>query len=146
MGIINNNNLSRHAKNWKINLASMAHNYKGVAVITGSAQGIGRAIALRLADDGFDIALNDLPFQQTGLDEISTEITKKGRKSFVFTSDASVEAEVKALIDAVVSNLGGIDVVRTCSIRPLKTEHVLYCRWSPMREFVLSNHSSKVNR
>ena len=32
---------------------------KGIALVTGSAQGIGRCIALRLARDGFDIALND---------------------------------------------------------------------------------------
>ncbi len=52
----------------------------GVAIITGSGQGIGRAIALQLAEDGFDIALNDLPTNKVNLDHVAEEIAKKGRK------------------------------------------------------------------
>ncbi|KAF8157225.1 short chain oxidoreductase [Crassisporium funariophilum] len=93
-----------------------------VALITGSAQGIGRAIALRLADDGFDIGLTDIAPKQQDLQEISQEIITKGRKVFIQTADASVEHEVKALIDAVVDNLGGLDVMVAnagiCLVKP----------------------------
>ena len=84
---------------------------KGVAFVTGASQGIGRAISLRLADDGFDIAINDLPRAQEALDELSKEITEKGRKTFVITGDVSVDAEVDAMVTSVAENLGSLDVV-----------------------------------
>jgi NAD(P)-dependent dehydrogenase (short-subunit alcohol dehydrogenase family) len=86
---------------------------KGVAFITGASQGIGRAISLRLADDGFDIAVNDLPSAQHNLDELSKEIMDKGRKTFIITGDVSVDAEVDHMVTSVVENLGSLDVVST---------------------------------
>lgn len=86
---------------------------KGVAFITGASRGIGRAIALRLADDGFDIAINDLPHAQQALDELSKEITDKGRKTFFIIGDVSVDAEVDAMVTSVAENLGSLDVVST---------------------------------
>lgn len=41
---------------------------KGVALVTGSGNGIGRTIAIRLANDGYDIALNDLAINKDNLD------------------------------------------------------------------------------
>lgn len=84
---------------------------KGVAFITGASQGIGKAVSLRLADDGFDIALNDLPHAQRNLEDLSREIMKKGRNTFVVTGDVSVDAEVDAMVTAVAENLGSLDVM-----------------------------------
>lgn len=86
--------------------------FKGVALVTGSGQGIGRAISLRLADDGFDVAVNDIPSNQSKLESLIKEIELKGRKSCLVVADVSKEAEVKAMVDSTVKELGGLDVVR----------------------------------
>lgn len=83
-----------------------------VAIVTGSGQGIGRAIALRLADDGFDVAVNAVnqsTSEQT--QEVVTEIQRKGRKSLAIFADVSCEAEVQAMVDKVVEVFGSVDVV-----------------------------------
>jgi NAD(P)-dependent dehydrogenase (short-subunit alcohol dehydrogenase family) len=85
---------------------------KGVAVVTGSAQGIGKAVALRLSRDGYDIALNDLPRQQEKLKDLENEIIKLGRRATVVTGDISVEKDVKSMIATTVERLGSVDVVR----------------------------------
>ncbi|PBK62212.1 acetoin reductase family protein [Armillaria solidipes] len=86
---------------------------KGVAVVTGAAQGIGKAIALRLADDGFDVAVNDiaLDVKITKLREVQAEIIEKGRQCGVFPGDVSNEGDVKSMIEGVVDTLGGLDVM-----------------------------------
>ncbi|KZP23941.1 hypothetical protein FIBSPDRAFT_822676 [Athelia psychrophila] len=53
----------------------------GIALLTRSAQGISRAIGPRLADDGFDIPVNDIPSNQPALDSIVKDITAKERQS-----------------------------------------------------------------
>jgi NAD(P)-dependent dehydrogenase (short-subunit alcohol dehydrogenase family) len=85
-----------------------------VALVTGSAQGIGRAIALRLASDGLDVAVADLHWQPK-LDALACvvkEIVDLGRKSVAVTGDVSKEEDVKAMVNKVVSELGRLDVVR----------------------------------
>lgn len=91
---------------------------KGVAVVTGAARGIGRAIALRLADDGYDVAINDIGSGKEGLDILAAELLKKGRKTLVTIGDVSVEADVKSLVESVVKELGSLDVVRTAIALP----------------------------
>ena len=92
---------------------------KGVALVTGSGQGIGRSIALRLANDGYDIGLNDLHANKDKLEALSKEITQQcpGRRVCVLVADVSVEGEVKDMVDGVVAALGRLDVVslRMCS-------------------------------
>ena len=81
-----------------------------VALVTGAARGIGRAVALRLAEDGLDVAVNDLP-STPGLDELVREIESKGRRSIAVPADVSLEVEVEKMIRQVVENLGSLDVV-----------------------------------
>ncbi|KAG5642798.1 hypothetical protein DXG03_002103 [Asterophora parasitica] len=85
----------------------------GVAFVTGAAQGIGRAIALRLAEDGYDMAINDLARSRESLDQLSHEILQNhdGRKVCSVIGDVSVEGDVEAMIACVVEDLGHLDVM-----------------------------------
>jgi NAD(P)-dependent dehydrogenase (short-subunit alcohol dehydrogenase family) len=86
--------------------------YTPVAFITGAAVGIGEATALRLADDGFNIAINDLPREKDKLDTLAEAIIQKGKKAIVIVGDVTEEANVIKMVDDVVEQLGGLDVVR----------------------------------
>ncbi|KAI0266333.1 acetoin reductase family protein [Gloeopeniophorella convolvens] len=81
-----------------------------VALVTGAARGIGRAIALQLADDGFDVAVNDLP-NTPELDQTVAEIEGKGRRSLAIPADVSLEVEVERMIQRAVGGLGSLDVM-----------------------------------
>lgn len=87
----------------------------GIALITGSAQGIGRSIALRLAKDGFDIALNDISSKRDQLRAVADDVEKLGRKSLLVPADVTVDEQVKGMVQEVVKELGGLDVVSTFS-------------------------------
>lgn len=80
-----------------------------VALITGAGQGIGRAIALRLASDGADIAIVDL--NQDKMDEVAAHVRDFGRKASTFKADVSKREQVHAAVEHAEKTLGGFDIM-----------------------------------
>src|SRR5512143_1207807 len=82
-----------------------------VALVTGAARGIGRAIALRLAAAGADLAIADLPQSQDGARKVAGEIEALGRKAMACSVDVRDPASVEAMVQTVLAELGRIDVL-----------------------------------
>ncbi|KAK0712079.1 hypothetical protein B0H67DRAFT_647398 [Lasiosphaeris hirsuta] len=76
------------------------------AIITGAARGIGKAIALRLARDGYDITVNDLPASQPALDAVVAEIHSLGRRARAHAADISGPDAAARLVAESVETLG----------------------------------------
>lgn len=81
------------------------------ALITGSARGIGAAIAQRLAKDGFDIALNDVSEKSFENNDIVEQIRANGVKCEKFIADVSNFEQVEIMVKAVKELFGSIDVL-----------------------------------
>jgi NAD(P)-dependent dehydrogenase (short-subunit alcohol dehydrogenase family) len=89
------------------------------AIVTGSAQGLGKSIALRLAADGCNVILNDLEKNQNLLDEVVNEIESKGGRAKALAGDVSNPKDVQGLIDLCVESYGSLDVVSSVSNDPI---------------------------
>lgn len=92
-------------------LKSLAMAMLVTALVTGASRGIGRAIACRLSRDGFGVAINDLPSQKSQLEELHAYITQQGGKAITTFANVSVESEVNQMVEEVVEQMGGLDVV-----------------------------------
>jgi 3-oxoacyl-[acyl-carrier protein] reductase len=89
---------------------SLANDLSGkVAIVTGSARGIGRAIALALAGRGADVVISDV--DAAGAQATAQDIEHLGRRSLAVRCDVSKRAEVEALVDTTIASLGRLDVL-----------------------------------
>jgi 3-oxoacyl-[acyl-carrier protein] reductase len=80
-----------------------------VAMVTGGAQGIGRAIALNLAEGGASIALADM--QPPKLDEVVKEIEEQAGKAMGFCVDVTDLAAVQKMVDQILQAWGKVDIL-----------------------------------
>ncbi|HLW79323.1 MAG TPA: 3-oxoacyl-ACP reductase FabG [Terriglobia bacterium] len=80
-----------------------------VAVVTGAAQGIGEAVALRLARAGADVAVADLNLE--GAQSVARGIEALGRRALALRTDVSVAPSVAEMISRVLEELGRVDIL-----------------------------------
>ncbi len=86
-------------------------NLKGkVALVTGGARDVGREIARTLAAEGAAVAIN---YRSSGeeAEAVAKEIVAKGGKAKAYAGDVADFAAVKAMVDAVVKDLGGLNIL-----------------------------------
>jgi len=82
---------------------------KKVALITGAAAGMGKVIAMRLAKDGFDVAINDI--NEALLQETCKEIEEFGTRCIALKADVSDTQQVQEMYEKLISAYGRIDVL-----------------------------------
>ncbi len=80
-----------------------------VAIVTGGAKGIGRAICLRFAGEGCDIVVNALHVE--GARKVADEVKAMGRESLAIGADVSNSAEVNDMVEQTVKKFGKIDIL-----------------------------------
>lgn len=82
-----------------------------IALVTGASRGIGRAIALGLAQRGFDLAINDIASQATALDAVAAEARASGIRAMTYHADVASKPEVQAMVARILQDFGTIHAV-----------------------------------
>lgn len=97
----------------------MTHALTKSVIVTGASRGIGRAVAIRLAGDGFVVAVN-YAGNATKAEEVVTEIKSHGGQAIAVQANVANAADVKHLFKETIDIFGGINVVVNCAgIMPL---------------------------
>jgi NAD(P)-dependent dehydrogenase (short-subunit alcohol dehydrogenase family) len=103
----------------------------GIAIVTGAANGIGRAVALRLAAAGFAIELVDL---ETGVENVRAEIISGGGKAEVHVMDATNAEQVKSMVASVTVRQQRIDALANIAGGPVYLKAAEELSWEEWKE------------
>jgi len=80
-----------------------------VALVTGAAQGIGKAVALLLARNGADIVVSDINLEKA--EETAKEVQILGRKALAIKVDVAKSDDVDKMVQAILAQFGHIDIL-----------------------------------
>jgi 3-oxoacyl-[acyl-carrier protein] reductase len=80
-----------------------------VALVTGGAQGIGKAVALLLARNGADIVISDINLEKA--EETAKEVQALGRKALATTVDVATLGDVEKMVEAILTQFGKVDIL-----------------------------------
>src|SRR5688572_28168611 len=94
------------------NLRFAAAKERRTAIITGGAQGIGRACALRLAEEGRDIVIADI--DRNGA-VIAAEVDALGQRARFIVTNVADEAAVRAMVNQAKLSFGRVDILICCA-------------------------------
>ena len=79
------------------------------ALVTGASRGIGRAIAVALARQGADVAVNSRSVQN--LEQVRADVTAEGRRALAIAADVTDRDAAQGMVAAALEGLGGLDVI-----------------------------------
>ncbi len=85
-------------------------NKLGTAIVTGASRGIGKAIALKLAEEGYNIVINYVNGKESA-EEVAKQAESLGAKVLVIQANISVADEVSNLVNETLKEFGTIDVL-----------------------------------
>lgn len=94
------------------NLRFAAPKERRVAIVTGGGRGIGRASALRIAEEGRDIVIADV--MDSGHDVVN-EVQALGQKAIYIKTDVTDQSAVKAMVDQTIETFGRLDILVCCA-------------------------------
>jgi 3-oxoacyl-[acyl-carrier protein] reductase len=101
-------------------------NNRPVAVVTGASRGIGRAIAISLASEGFDIAAIARSVDSEGMEILGPEVEKRGAAFFPIGLDISCTVCQKEVVSNILERYGRIDIlVNNAGVAPLQRNDIL---------------------
>jgi Dehydrogenases with different specificities (related to short-chain alcohol dehydrogenases) len=101
-------------------------NNKPVAVITGASRGIGKSVAIALASEGYDIAAIARSVDSEGMENLCSEVEKRGVQFFPVGLDISCTSCQKEVVANILDRYGRIDVlINNAGVTPLQRDEVL---------------------
>ncbi len=107
------------------------------ALVTGAAKGIGRAIALALARDGFRVAVH-YRGSRAAAEAAVAEIRHGGGEAEAFAADLADPAQIDALVKAVEQNLGAVHTL-VCNAGIIKSQLLAFTKFDDWREVLTAN-------